>query len=76
MKGPLCPAAAPRCAATAGPNAVIYNEAAIYSPVLLTVFCQLAQRSICGILVGPIVHGIISQDCKQGSAFQVGLTTT
>lgn len=28
------------------PNAVIYNEAAMYSPVLLTVFCQLAQREV------------------------------
>lgn len=28
------------------PNAVIYNEGAIYSPVLLTVFFQLAQREV------------------------------
>lgn len=46
IKGTLCPATALRCAGTGMPNAVIYNEAAMYSPVLLTVFCQLAQREV------------------------------
>lgn len=45
-KGTLHPATASRCAGTGVPKAVIYNEAAIYSPVLLTVFCQPAQREV------------------------------
>ena len=58
------------------PNTVIYNEAAIYSPVLLTVFCQLAQREVfVAFSFGPQFMALFLRDCEQGSAFHMSLAT-
>lgn len=47
-------------------NAVIYNEAVIYSPALLTVFCQFREKEFVVSILSSWLMALLLRDHKQG----------